>query len=246
MAIDKLHKNGISHQDLNEKNIIWDFSANLPRLIDFGTNCILEKDCNFNGENCDRVCGHLGTNYASPPELNESWWRGKIITRNQSFEQTCAHDLWSLGVILYNWYIVVDTFYKLTLKDFPPNDLINDIQNATLNENIAKILQLLLEQDAQKRFNNWPEILKCVQSLNIITFENGTPKQIQYYEHYFLRKFRGTMTADHSELNVDSIKRDLELYPLRDLIILGRFLNIQSNFENFLDMLARKILNTQI
>ena len=283
LALDTLHKNGFSHQDIKELNIMWDFSKNIPKFADFGGSCSLKKDCNGNPNHlCKGHCGFLGTDYTLPPEMRESdrifnlikasqvamrELKGKIKWQNRrkreltsaidnlkirrkaaqenlrktgartreqtstiqeigaidmdiektkkklsqaeqkkeyfqnglntalhayqtyypqlslafqvpgTFISTKAHDMWSLGVVLYDWYVASDL--ECDIGHYPSFDpVMNSLSQGDINKKIGEIrnpfareiLKLLLEKSPATRTRNWEKVVQLVKNHTLIDF----------------------------------------------------------------------------
>jgi serine/threonine protein kinase len=111
-------------------------------------------------------CGFIGTKYTSPPELSLDKKYYEL-----SFQEIRAHDIWSLGVVLYDWYIIKDgenivdlhfdngtELKKDTLRYLSQNEINNRIEK--IKNNVAKqVLLLMLRVDWKERISNWNEVL---------------------------------------------------------------------------------------
>lgn len=169
-GLSEIHRAGIAHQDLKEENVMWDFVQGVPRYIDFGGVCDLEKDCqgSISAECRAKVCSYKGTEHAYPPETLENRFRNAI-----------AHDVWSLGVILFNWYTVPDELSKevtewqasvTPLRDWKDSRLQKEISTIK-NTFIQEILQLLLEKDPVKRLENWSRVQHLATLIEPVGFD---------------------------------------------------------------------------
>jgi serine/threonine protein kinase len=169
-GMDQLHKLGITNQDIKEANIIWDSKANQVKYIDWGLAC-LKKYCDQQESNCKPPCGPAGTLYTMPPDLRSA-------QELFDFKQTVAHDIWSLGVVLLDWYTLDQSpglvYYKLNPqktkyilnaaapKNLSKNNLQQQIQKSA-NLLVIELLTKLLLPTAKERLEAWPEVVKIAQ-----------------------------------------------------------------------------------
>jgi len=153
-GLDILHKSGITHQDIKESNIMWDLKTKSFRYIDWGNGC-LKKD--YNTDEYKKMCGLIGTVYTAPPEMYDN----NITKYKQSFDETRAHDIWSLGVVLYDWYTLI-TVKINEVKSFDSFELIKNI-NKIYNQLARKCVKLMLERDIKTRLNNWDVIVAMLR-----------------------------------------------------------------------------------
>lgn len=156
-----IHKMGFAHRDIKPTNIILDANTNRLKYIDFGLACTV---------NCDEP--FVGSPLWIPPEDYTNH-----IDRNLATAQ--AHDVWSLGVVLYEMANLrlpfqgdlntadVKTFSQILTKPLIPsryhnrvrpqrNNLINFIINSMLTQDIRtrpKIGEVLeyMENDIRAR-----------------------------------------------------------------------------------------------
>jgi uncharacterized protein YjbI with pentapeptide repeats len=124
------------------------------------TNVIFE-----NHHNCSKPCGSYGTLYATPPEIYYlQGYTDKLIGAYN-------HDLWSTGVVLYDYYSsanidkTINDYYlsskQLSIKGLCTlsQEKINIlIDNLKVDDNIKEILKLLLTIDFYNRNENWKKI----------------------------------------------------------------------------------------
>lgn len=164
IAIDRLHNSTfITHQDLKEGNLLWDFERDRPRITDLGEICSFDNNCDGDPkEICSEPCGFVGTYYTSNPENEENIKNGDNVPDN-IFSETQRHDIWSVGVILLRWY---------SYKNIKKYDDVYKWNDAKIQQKISKIannpfaqrlLRLLLERDPDIRLGNWDE---CVELAN--------------------------------------------------------------------------------
>lgn len=170
-GMNAFHKLGIAHLDLKEENIIIDDMGN-PHYIDWGLSC-LEKYCT---PNCDDHCSTSGTAYTMPPELIFGAY-------NQvNFQEAMAHDIWSLGVILLDWYTFpkgADLFDHYYNRGARPDGLSNNAILALSPKKLQQVLgnipdpkartivHLMLQTSTVKRVEAWPRIIRLAADLKV-------------------------------------------------------------------------------
>ena len=88
-AVEYIHSNNISHQNIKPSNIIYDKNLSRLRLIDFDYSCSFE---------INTLCkGKASTIYYTPPELLK--YEGDPSDIDFAFRK--LHDIWSLGVVFF-------------------------------------------------------------------------------------------------------------------------------------------------
>ena len=161
IGLDYIHKKDISHKDLKLENIQRRASDGNFIILDWGVAC-LKKRCK--GENCKNEfnCLGSGTEYTMPPQLkfgyeNYTQWK---------FQDSLAHDIWSLGVILLDYYTTekgVDKYanskstYQLTNSEIKKE--ISQINNPI----ITNILSLMLKRNKRERLDGWSQVVEIVK-----------------------------------------------------------------------------------
>lgn len=138
-----IHKMGFAHRDLKPDNIILDVKTKTFKIVDFGTACTLD---------CKDI---TGTILWMPPELFNTTERS-----NSSLEFAQKHDIWSLGIILYE---LANQRFPFTID---PNshlmDIIDQINSPIIpssyhsnlsyyNDIINAIITIMLNHDWRKR-----------------------------------------------------------------------------------------------
>ena len=167
VGLGKLHSMGITHQDIKEGNLMYDKVNKRYKYVDWGAAC-LKKYCQ--GIYCDDPpCGYSGTSYTVPPEIKE-YGGGNL----QSFPMEIAHDIWSLGVVLLNWYTFKDyrdwikymteknTFARLNEKTAPyylSQEELDKTIDGIDNEIAKKVIKLMLRRDWTERLKNWEKVV---------------------------------------------------------------------------------------
>lgn len=174
LALDYIHKNNIAHKDIKSDNIQRRDKDGKFILLDWGLAC-LKKDCK--GNNCRDVinCLGSGTQYTMPPNYSFDF---KNYSHSK-FNDSLAHDIWSLGVVLLDYYTMpkgvgpinkyyednIPMIYKLSKKKI--NDKIQKVQNPLAKE----ILPLMLVKTAKERLANWSGVVSKVDKkfCNLLT-----------------------------------------------------------------------------
>jgi hypothetical protein len=158
-GIKTFHDLGISHQDIKLDNIMIDYNSNRVRYVDWGIACF-KKYCND-----DKVCNYLncktsGTITTMPPELK---YGGDA--NDSTFNDTKAHDYWSIGVVLSNIYVLETSninFYK-----FKSQEEIDKYIKKYFNEDLILkcILSKLLLFNPVDRLNGFNNVLNLIDNL---------------------------------------------------------------------------------
>lgn len=205
VGLDKLHKLGFAHLDLYEANIMIDKEEN-PHYIDYGLSCLISQCGNNRITICEKPssCYTSGTAYTAPPELSS--FTTDIQPFNMTFNDAIAHDIWSIGVIIYDildkatdivskYYELVpknrlllssilnkNSFYKM--KQTEINKKITDLQ---CPPEYKKILKSLLKVKKEQRLKDWENVMEQVEFLNLLSF--GLPEitdtKIKTTDKYF-------------------------------------------------------------
>jgi len=182
LGLDELHKVGlITHQDIKEDNIMFDNKANKFKFIDWGAGCLKSKYCDVR-DYCYEPCGYIGTEYTTPPEIYNNY----IITNNiydrQTFDETRAHDIWSIGVVLYDWFMFegkswynqyIKYHHGKYLSTMPIKIIHNVIDSFGLPDVVSNILKLMLNKK-EIRLDNWDNIVNMVETWkdNLLNYQN--------------------------------------------------------------------------
>jgi len=162
VGIKQFHDMGIVHQDIKEENIKWDKISKNFRFMDWGGGC-LEKSCKDN--KCYEPCGYSGTQYTQSPEIRHS---GNTYWRDE-FDYSKAHDVWSVGVVLFNWFFInnIGGAYSMDLGAKKNQNEIDAILESKKTENniddsIFNIINSILKFDRQERLSNFNNLFKKV------------------------------------------------------------------------------------
>jgi uncharacterized protein YjbI with pentapeptide repeats len=159
-GLDAIFASGVTHQDIKEDNIIYDTNSLKFRYIDWGLGC-LKTSCD---PDCQQPCGSSGTAYTKPPELK--WGYNNQIT----FDEGMAHDIWSIGVVLYHWYSINGPLFDYVQKyryfyELTQDEIINRINRIPTDDYIKDILIKLLTIDVKIRLSNWIEVLNSIKDI---------------------------------------------------------------------------------
>jgi len=161
------------YNKVKQGNIIYDINNNIYRYIDWGAGCLKE----YCKEKCKKPCGFIGAKYTTPPELNIDQRYNDI-----SFQEIRAHDIWSLGIVLYDWYTIknditkepvqmlVEAHFNTSPSIVLKNDDLRNLTQDKINHRISsinndltqKILKLMLRINWKERITNWPNIIKTI------------------------------------------------------------------------------------
>ncbi|MFL5354065.1 serine/threonine protein kinase [Archangium sp.] len=161
-ALREVHRLGVLHRDIKEKNIIIREDDGEPVLIDFGFSSVA-------GVPTVTRPGMLppGTpEYRSPEAMR--FLAG--MTEEDCYTYSLADELWALGVSLY--WLLTDVMPFGTRNEpglqarirveSPPNP---QIANPRLPETASRLCLRMLEKNPQARFQTHDEIISAVKSL---------------------------------------------------------------------------------
>jgi len=139
-SVNYIHKMGYAHRDIKTDNIILDLATNRLKLIDFGLAC--NKDCSR----------FSGTFLWFPPEM--------LLEASIFNLQTAqAHDIWSLGLVLYYLANIKFPFYLYNdlnkqkwaiLNVYKPSNYL-DKSDPNLSRAINDIINSALTHDWKER-----------------------------------------------------------------------------------------------
>lgn len=188
--LDFIHKKSVIHKDLNPSNILWNYSDDIVKIIDFGISSKLSsvKEKKINSQ----VDGTLA--YISPEQT------GRM---NKAVDYRT--DFYSLGITFYELLNGELPFYSedpseyvhfhIAKKPIPLSKINNDIPEA-LSNIVMKMLEKMPEQRYQSCSGIIHDLLECKNQLNstgkIEKFKLGTndlyenfrlPDQIYGREH---------------------------------------------------------------
>lgn len=171
-----VHNHGITHQDIKEANIMYDEDNQRAIFVDWGLSCLRPYCLGGRDDTiCDVPCDTSGTAYTTPPETKK-WGGGN----EKTFNMSKAHDIWSLGVVLYDWYALnnyksvleyskgergylggqlsENSFYAMSQSQI--NDKISEISS----EFGRKVVGLMLTRDWRQRLANWGKIMEITHN----------------------------------------------------------------------------------
>lgn len=165
-GMDLFHKLGIANNDIKEANILWDGISKVPKYTDWGLSCLTRKYCNetkcTGGVNCD---GTVGTPYTRQP------------MNNNSKQSLMAGDMWSLGIVLLDFYLTPtggDPVEDIHKPDFyfryggkligtrPQGEI--DMYIERIKNKFGKdIIKLLLRKSRTERLANWNLVMSKIE-----------------------------------------------------------------------------------
>jgi serine/threonine protein kinase len=196
----KFFTNNITHQDIKEANIMYDSDKKIFRYLDWNAGCIKSNAVN-------RPCFFIGTLYTAPPEIVNWYTRTNELDGNyykvmyKTFNNLISHDLWSLGVVLYNYYSSTgDNFdYVNNMYLYSQSMIYNLINNLRINTNIKNFLKILLQRNFIKRILKW----------NILLTEHNITNKGESFSNWLLNNDFYYNTEYEDILN-DDIDRDID------------------------------------
>jgi len=172
-GLNKLFSMGVTNQDIKLENIMYvNLSQDIykPRIIDWGLACFKHT-----ASNCDA----FGTKYAAPPEV----FKEDIPLReDKPFQYTMAHDMWSMGIVAYSWYILnketATKYYHIKKTEPFVTYILNDkspfnMTQVEINNNIDKLIpdtfgnklcKMLLTRDIQDRLKYFNSVIKLCEN----------------------------------------------------------------------------------
>lgn len=163
-AIKFMHNRGIAHKDIKPGNIMLDVFTGMYKLIDLGFSC--------DADNCNPK---QGTPLYYPPELLRY-----PDDANNSFEFASRHDIWDLGMVLYEAAnhrlplsdTIVDlrdlfVFYKNN-SVYRSNYYSSNIESIS-NSDINNLIDFILNEDPSRRptINEIEEKILSIERQNV-------------------------------------------------------------------------------
>lgn len=140
--IKDFHDQDISHQDIKAENLIYDEEV---KFIDWGLCC-----STLNGGKC----GAIGDPYVAPPEIMDLVSKKDYEKiENQSFDKMRSHDVWSLGIVLLDWYTTKpEDYYGNKYYKMGPEKLKNKI-NEIEDVEVRELVRGFLNKNWKSRLN---------------------------------------------------------------------------------------------
>jgi serine/threonine protein kinase len=159
----EFNRYNIIHQDIKEGNIMYDVINKRYRFIDWGGSCLKDSS----------VCNRINALYITSPEKLQG-------IQYNSFEDNFLQDVWSLGVVLYDFYSA-NTAYDLSKYYIKKGQLNTQtalsyksaeylqmlIQNLNVDLTIKYIISLLLQPDINIRRKNWEKLMVLGTDLSL-------------------------------------------------------------------------------
>lgn len=200
LGLNALHSNELAHQDIKGDNLMY--SNGRVKFIDFGLSCVLNKFRNVGGNQVFSValnypCGVPGTWTTSPPEMFE--YNGRSILMNKqepvsdktlySYQHIIAHDIWSIGCVILEWYIVQDDssdVFQVSALSFQENrDYFRNVfSKLEKDEPTAyNIIVSLLVRDPLERIDNFKKFVDYYNSWNPLA-SWPYPQEIDWDQSY--------------------------------------------------------------
>lgn len=166
LGLDFIHKNNITHKDLKSDNIQRRASDGKFILLDWGLAC-LKKNCK--GNNCENSenCLSSGAQYSMPPGYSF----GFDNYSHSKFSDSLAHDIWSLGVILLDYYAMSKANINNEVYYTKDDLMVYELTEKQIAEQIKKVrnpfakrlLPLMLKKSAVERLKYWPKVVETTQ-----------------------------------------------------------------------------------
>jgi len=176
---------------------MWDDDNECFKFIDFGLSCILNKGYDakdkssstsyptpvlntaretyknkiYNPDSFSNPCGVIGNALSLSPEMIDQR-TGNPDNKNRTYPATWlkAHDVWSLGCVLFIWYWMPDDIHKINddvveqlyfgwhfAKDYPGYaSMFDEIKDA--NEKIWEVLMVLFQRAPDVRVDKFEDM----------------------------------------------------------------------------------------
>jgi aurora kinase len=209
-----LYDSNIFHRDLKPHNLLLDHDFTL-KISDFG----LSKYDNSNGNGIslhNTFCG--SPLYMAPEVLFNSQYDNKS-------------DLWSIGVILYEWITGEHPYYCKNLTELTNMMKTSDFHlsekwSSTISKPLVVLLEHLMNKNPENRIN-WPDLFtnKWINTNLILKYENSlmefnpsfgqfpTLDRTNKHNFIFVEDYERHLAEQETFLQSSLIKRELE--PLR-------------------------------
>jgi len=171
LAVHNIHSMGLAHQDIKPANVMYNVATGKSKLIDFGLACVLSKSLDVTGTQVFQVyqtwpCGTYGTPITAPPEMIEDLHTPDPQSDLDlySAEYIIAHDIWSIGCVILDWYTVSDSNkdqYPWYAEEFHTKRGYFDRLFKDLKQNEPEaynIINGLLDRNVSRRIENFGKI----------------------------------------------------------------------------------------
>jgi hypothetical protein len=234
----------IVNQNINESTIMFDTKNKIFRYINWIHGCSI--DYCINGI-CKEPCGFKGLLYTNPPESNSNGDSvfnrlsvSKDISINDiSFNKLVINDMWSIGVVLYDFYtlkIDINKYYsdpKNILANKSKKLIVKMINDLYVNDNIKRVMKMLLEPNSTARLVNYTKII-TVETNMIIKSEINK----------FITKIISIFGADYMNKNLKKIVNNPDknkvlndLYYIYNILVNNSIVGYEANSIPSLDNL---------
>lgn len=179
-GLQRLHALGVIHQDIKDENIMYDADAGRFKFIDFGLACLLKTGVDTGEKRAysslfNPPCGGAGNMLTMPPELIDMQTSNSIQGNIYPAEWLRAHDIWSLGWILFLWFTFPDTEkydeedtylgYYFTKRPGMYKRIFSGLQQS--HPDIYGLVIALFQRDPQVRVDIFDEITVTTSSIGV-------------------------------------------------------------------------------
>lgn len=212
MGLALIHSLGIVHQDIKDENIMYDSQLNRFKYIDFGLSCMLDKS----DENVlyspifkNHPCGVPGTPlFLSPEMIDQQGYPIKDGVFLKSW--LLAHDIWSLGCILFTWFGYPDSYdedtdffyygYEFSRKPNAYKEMFANIKKHS--SKVYNFVILCFQRDPLTRLNYFEQFSESPSDLDI----KSNWSNAQYTMNAFL------LNRNINDSNMERIEKEEAAY----------------------------------